>query len=85
VLGITGGVHWLAFSSGDYTLSSLGQCLRPSPRFVAIGFTVPLLFANTLFGPRSSAYGGDTLGLLLASVIAGTLGVTTLGVTNTTQ
>jgi Na+/H+ antiporter NhaA len=44
----------------------------------AIGFTVPLLFANTLFGSRSSAYGADTLGLLLASVIAGTLGVTTL-------
>jgi len=39
---------------------------------------VPLLFANTLFGSRSSAYGADTLGLLLASVIAGTLGVTTL-------
>jgi hypothetical protein len=43
-----------------------------------MGITVPLLFATTLFGAGSATYAADTLGLLFATVIAGTLGVTTL-------
>jgi NhaA family Na+:H+ antiporter len=78
VLGITGGVALARVFKWRLHPFITWPMLAAVSSLCAIGFTVPLLFANTLFGPRSSAYGADTLGLLLASVIAGTLGVTTL-------
>jgi NhaA family Na+:H+ antiporter len=44
----------------------------------AIGFTVPLLFANALFGSQSATYGAYTMGLLLASLIATLAGISLL-------
>lgn len=44
----------------------------------AIGFTVPLLFATALYAPASATYGAFTLGLLIASLVGGAIGVATL-------
>jgi NhaA family Na+:H+ antiporter len=78
VVGIAGGVAVARAFRWRLDPSITWPILAGVSTLCAIGFTVPLLFANTLFGPRSSTYGADTLGLLLASLIAGMLGVTTL-------
>jgi NhaA family Na+:H+ antiporter len=44
----------------------------------AIGFTVPLLFAQSVYGFQSATYNAVTLGLLVASLIAGALGLPAL-------
>ncbi len=78
VLGIMGGVALARACQWRLPSSFTWPVLAGVSTLCAIGFTVPLLFANALFGSRSAAYGADTLGLLLASVIAGTVGITSL-------
>lgn len=44
----------------------------------AMGFTVPLLFASTLFGATSGIYVAYSLGLLIATIVSGVVGVIAL-------
>ena len=46
--------------------------------FCAVGFTVPLLFAGSVYGVGTSAYYSVTTGLLIGSVLAGAVGVVSL-------
>ncbi|HQT99031.1 MAG TPA: Na+/H+ antiporter NhaA [Acidimicrobiales bacterium] len=46
----------------------------------AMGFTVPLLFATTLFGAASAIYVAFSVGLLIATVVSGVVGVVALRV-----
>jgi NhaA family Na+:H+ antiporter len=78
VIGIMGGVAFARALKWRLESSITWRVLAGVSVLCAIGFTVPLLFANALFGSRSPAYGADTLGLLLASVIAAIVGVTYL-------
>jgi NhaA family Na+:H+ antiporter len=57
-----------------------GAVLWGASALCAIGFTVPLLFAGSLYGPSSSAYAASTVGLLGASLLAALVGVGTLRV-----
>jgi NhaA family Na+:H+ antiporter len=75
VLGITGGVALARLVRCRLHPSITWPLLASVALLCAIGFTVPLLFANELFGPQSPAYGAFTLGLLLCSLIAGVVGV----------
>ena len=78
VLGIVGGVALARAFKFRLHPSITWPLLAGVSTLCAMGITVPLLFASTLFGAGSATYAADTLGLLLASVIAGMLGVTTL-------
>jgi NhaA family Na+:H+ antiporter len=78
VLGITGGVGVARLLRFRLHPSITWRILAGVSTLCAIGFTVPLLFANALFHADSSAYGADTLGLLLASLVAAIVGVTYL-------
>lgn len=74
VAGITGGVG-LARLAGYRPHPSLSTRLVGGVAVVcAIGFTVPLLFAGTLFGSASATYAALDLGLLASSVVAALLG-----------
>ena len=44
----------------------------------AMGFTVPLLFASTLFGATNGVYVAYSLGLLIATVLSGVVGIVAL-------
>lgn len=46
----------------------------------AMGFTVPLLFASTLFGATNGIYVAYSLGLLIATIVSGVVGVIALRV-----
>ncbi|MDE3107055.1 MAG: Na+/H+ antiporter NhaA [Acidobacteriota bacterium] len=73
-LGIAGGV-WIATrvgARGPRDVTTL--MLFATAALCAMGFTVPLLFAGTLFSPNGPIYGAFSLGLLLATVIAGLVG-----------
>ena len=78
IVGIMGGVAFARAFKWRLAPSITWPVLAGVATLCAIGFTVPLLFANALFGSRSAAYGADTLGLLLASAVAGIVGVTYL-------
>jgi len=78
VLGIMGGVAFARTFKWRLENAITWRVLAGVSVLCAIGFTVPLLFANALFGSRSPAYAADTLGLLLASVVAAVIGVTYL-------
>ncbi len=75
IVGITGGVGLarLAGFSPHPTLSA--RLIGEVAVVCAIGFTVPLLFAGTLFGVDSPTYAALDLGLLASSVVAALLGV----------
>ena len=78
VVGITGGVTLAR--AAHFRLDPLIRwpLLATGALVCAIGFTVPLLFAGALFSPSSVAYGAFTLGLLIASLVAGSLGAVLL-------
>ncbi len=79
VVGITGGVG-LARLAGYRTHPTLSAGLVVEVAVLcAIGFTVPLLFAGTLFGATSPTYAALDLGLLASSVVAAALGSWLLG------
>ncbi len=78
VVGITGGVALAALIGFKLHRSISWRTLVAASVLCAIGFTVPLLFADQLFGPQSVTYGAITLGLLASSLIAAVLGVTLL-------
>ncbi|MHB1251602.1 MAG: Na+/H+ antiporter NhaA [Acidimicrobiales bacterium] len=78
VIGITSGVALAALAGFHLHKSISRRTLAAAAVLCAIGFTVPLLFADQLFGPRSATYGAITLGLLGSSVIAAIVGVTLL-------
>ncbi len=62
-----------------------GVVLWASSALCAIGFTVPLLFAGSLYSTSSSAYAASTVGLLVASLIAAALGVGALRIIGSTR
>ncbi len=76
--GITGATalgQWLGLKlPADVTLPMVAA----SSLLCAIGFTVPLLFASSVFGYGSVASSSITVGLLIASVLAAALGVVLL-------
>ncbi len=75
VVGIAGGVG-LARLAGYPPHPTLSTRLVAEVGLVcAIGFTVPLLFAGSLFGSASPTYAALDLGLLAGSVVAAPLGV----------
>lgn len=78
VAGITGGVALSALFGFRLHQSISWRMLTGAATLCAIGFTVPLLFADRLFGTQSATYGALTLGLLASSVVAAILGVTFL-------
>jgi Na+:H+ antiporter, NhaA family len=78
VIGITSGVSLAALIGFHLHESISWRILSAAAVLCAIGFTVPLLFADQLFGPRSATYGAITLGLLASSLIAAVLGVSLL-------
>ncbi|MHB1208351.1 MAG: Na+/H+ antiporter NhaA [Acidimicrobiales bacterium] len=85
VLGITGGVALAALIGFKLHRSISWRTLAAAAVLCAIGFTVPLLFADQLFGPRSVTYGAITLGLLASSLIAAVLGITLLRIGSRTE
>jgi NhaA family Na+:H+ antiporter len=78
VVGITGGVALSTLLGFRLHPSISWRILAGAAALCAIGFTVPLLFADRLFGTQSPAYGAVTLGLLASSLIAAIVGVTLL-------
>jgi NhaA family Na+:H+ antiporter len=75
VVGISGGVGAARLIRFRLDPSITWPLLASVSVLCAIGFTVPLLFAGTLFGTRSATYGAFTVGLLAASLIATVFGV----------
>jgi NhaA family Na+:H+ antiporter len=78
VIGVTGGVGFAALLGYRLHSSITWSLLARASVLCAIGFTVPLLFAGALFSRSSPTYGAFTVGLLLASLAAGVLGVALL-------
>ena len=74
VLGITAGVALARRLGLPPPTSISGPVLRAGAVLCAIGFTVPLLFAQALFSTSGATYGAFTVGLLGASVIAAAVG-----------
>ena len=74
VLGITAGVTIARRLGLPPPTSISGPVLRAGAVLCAIGFTVPLLFAQALFPTSGATYGAFTVGLLGASVIAAVVG-----------
>lgn len=78
VVGI-GGFTWLAHSIGFRLAPDITTRMIVGVAILcAIGFTVPLIFAASIFGPMSSTYESFTMGLLAASAIATVFGVIVL-------
>ena len=74
MIGITSGVA-LARALGFRLHSSITwSMLGAASLLCAIGFTVPLLFAGSLFATTGQTYGAFTIGLLAASFVASILG-----------
>ena len=73
-LGVRGARRLGARFADDIT----SEMLAAAGLLCAIGLTVPLLFAGTLFHPGGEIYGAFDLGLLVASVLAGVIGVVLL-------
>ena len=80
VLGITGGVALARLIGYRLHPSITWRLLSTSSLLCAVGFTVPLLFAGSLYSSRSPTYGAFTLGLLIASLVAASFGVVLLRV-----
>ena len=78
VVGITGGVALARLFGFRLHESISWRMLAGAATLCAIGFTVPLLFADRLFGAQSATYGAFTLGLLASSLVAALAGVTLL-------
>ena len=78
VIGITGGVAVARLIGCRLHASITWRLLSPSALLCAVGFTVPLLFAGALYSNQSPTYGAFTLGLLIASVLAGASGIALL-------
>ena len=74
VLGITAGVALARRIGLPPPTSISGPVLRAGAVLCAIGFTVPLLFAQALFSTSGATYGAFTVGLLGASVVAAVIG-----------
>ncbi len=74
VLGITAGVALARRIGLPPPTSISGPVLRAGAVLCAIGFTVPLLFAQALFSTSGATYGAFTAGLLGASVVAAVIG-----------
>lgn len=84
-LGITGGV-WLAVRGGARMPPNVTEpMLIATSVLCAMGFTVPLLFAARLFSPRGATYGAFSLGLLLATLLAGLIGGVSLRLLSLTR
>ncbi len=79
-LGITGGVAIARLAHGRLDPALTWPIVASASTLCAIGFTVPLLFASTLFPTASATYGAFTVGLLGASVCAGLVGTVLLRV-----
>ena len=75
VLGITGGVGLARLFGFRLDQSITWPLLVGGATLCAIGFTVPLLFAQRLFGTQSVTYSAITVGLLSSSVVAAVVGV----------
>ena len=73
-LGVRGARRLGARFASDIT----GEMLTAAGLLCAIGLTVPLLFAGTLYHPAGAVYGAFDLGLLVASVLAAVVGVVLL-------
>jgi Na+:H+ antiporter, NhaA family len=78
VAGVTGGAYLARRLGAGVHPSLTGPVLAASSLLCAIGFTVPLLFAGALFSGAGAVYQSFVLGLLLASLLAGAIGVTAL-------
>jgi NhaA family Na+:H+ antiporter len=74
VIGISGGVALARLFRFRLDPTITWPLLGGVAILCAIGFTVPLLFAGSLFGTKSASYGAITLGLLAASLVATALG-----------
>lgn len=74
-LGITGGVALVGLFGLRRHATITWPLLTTASLLCAIGFTVPLLFTSALYESSSAAYSAFTVGLLIASVIAGIVGV----------
>ena len=78
LIGITGGVAVARLVGYRLHPSITWRLLSTSALLCAVGFTVPLLFAGALYSSQSATYGAFTLGLLIASLMAGALGIALL-------
>lgn len=74
-LGITGGVALVGLFGLRRHSTITWPLLITASLLCAIGFTVPLLFTSALYKSSSTPYSAFTVGLLIASVIAGIVGV----------
>ncbi|HUY43249.1 MAG TPA: Na+/H+ antiporter NhaA [Acidimicrobiales bacterium] len=82
VVGISGGV-FLAMRLGFPLPEGVTRSMLVAvATLCAMGLTVPLLFADRLFGAASATYAAFSLGLLLASVLAGLIGFVILRATS---
>jgi NhaA family Na+:H+ antiporter len=78
VLGITGAVlvaRWRGLSLAAELTTGV---VAAAAVLCAIGFTVPLLFAGSVYGSGSADYAAATVALLATSLLAAALGITTL-------
>lgn len=78
VIGIGAGVFLAGWFGVRCHPSITTPVLAGASLLCAIGFTVPLLFAGSLFSSTSPTYGAFTLGLLIASVLGAISGVALL-------
>jgi len=77
-LGISLGVRLSELVGGIHTSELHGAVLIGVGFLCAIGFTVPLVFTAAFVSVGSALYNSVTIGLLLASLLGGVLGLTFL-------
>jgi NhaA family Na+:H+ antiporter len=75
IVGISGALWLLSRTGGHLAPSFTPRRMLGAGALCAMGFTVPLLFAEADFGRPSATYGALTLGLLVATVLGGALGL----------
>lgn len=78
VIGISGVLWLIARTQRDSSHVFTSRQMLGAGSLCAMGFTVPLLFAQADFGRTSATYGALTVGLLVATVLGGALGLALL-------
>ncbi len=82
IVGIVGGVALVVrFGIGALPSSTSWRQLSGAALLCGIGFTVPLLFATNTFSNSPGLIAATKVGLLLASVLCGVLGLSILALT----
>ena len=78
VIGVSAGVLLASRWGFRYPAEMSRSMLFAVATMCAMGFTVPLLFASTIFGATSGVYVAYSLGLLVATFLSGVVGVIAL-------